>query len=433
MEIILYVLIDVLHLIKIFLFCDLIFMFHKRENSKLRYIVLLGCMIFLSVWFYLDTVNFFTFAINTIALCIVICVIYDEKIKELIFSSLWIWFLISMLDLISTEFVDVIFILFHKNNAKVEEFCASIISLIFIFIVGKLYSNKYKIGIKKVGLVKLFCFTILAIADTYVVMIMTGLAINKSIGTHKVGYIISVLIAIIGIFIQLASVILLIISRDTYKEKEEITGKYLNEQIKHYKYLEQREKETKKFRHDIKSHMQVLSSMAKNDMYSNFDEYMKDINIKIDSFGNVITVNNGIVDAIVNKYYSEATQKGIDIVIKGMFPKNCKISAYDLCTIFSNLLSNAIEAAEKSVEKRISMECRYTKESIIVITKNTFKDEGQFRHSKIITTKKDIEYHGFGIENIKDAVIRNNGMIDIDIENSIYSITVMLANQEVES
>ncbi len=245
-------------------------------------------------------------------------------------------------------------------------------------------------------------------------------------------FLILFLITIIGIFIQLAAVILLIISRDTYKEKEEITGKYLSEQIKHYKYLEQREKDTKKFRHDIKSHMQVLSSMAKNDMYSNFDEYMKDINIKIDSFGNVITVNNGIVDAIVNKYYSEALQKGIDIEIKGMFPKICKISAYDLCTIFSNLLSNALEAAEKSAEKRISMECRYTKESIIIITNNTFKDEGQFRHSKIITTKKDIEYHGFGVENIKDAVVRNHGMIDIDIKDSIYSITVMLVNQEVE-
>jgi len=433
MGVILYVLIDVLHLIKILLFCDWIFMFQKCKKSKIRYIVLWGCMIVLSVWFYYDTVNFFTFIINTIALCIGICVIYEGKIRELFFSGLWIWFLLSMLDLISTEFVDIIFQLVHKNNAKVEEVCASFISLLFIFIVGKLYSNKYKIGIKKVGFVKLFCFTILTIADTYVVMIMTGATINKSLQTHKVGYIISAVIAIIGIFIQLAAVILLIISRDTYKEKEEITGKYLNEQIKHYKYLEQREKDTKKFRHDIKSHMQVLLSMAKNEMYSDFDQYMKEINIQIDSLGNVITVNNGIVDAIVNKYYSEATQKGIDIVIKGMFPKICKISAYDLCTIFSNLLSNAIEAAEKSVEKRISMECRYTDENIVIITRNTFKNEGQFERSRIVTTKKDIEYHGFGIGNIKDAVKRNHGMFDIDIKNSVYSITVMLANQEVES
>lgn len=408
-------------------------MFHKRERCRTRYMICILGISSISLLLYFYNENLYVFLIYIIMMCVAIYLVYDEKTYELFFSALWILFLTSMLDLMSTELINILFKVFNQDNKRVEELFSAIVSLLFIFCVGKLYRNKYKIGIKNVGFIKLFCFTILAIADTYVVMIMAGIAISKSIGNYRVGYIIAVLIAIIGIFIQLASVILLIISRDTYKEKEEITGKYLNEQIKHYKYLEQREKDTKKFRHDIKSHMQVLSSMAKNDMYSNFDEYMKDINIKIDSFGNVITVNNGIVDAIVNKYYSEATQKGIDIVIKGMFPKNCKISAYDLCTIFSNLLSNAIEAAEKSVEKRISMECRYTKESIIVITKNTFKDEGQFRHSKIITTKKDIEYHGFGIENIKDAVMRNNGMIDIEIQNNIYSITVMLANQEVES
>lgn len=431
MGIIIYVLADVLHFLKILCFCDLIFMFHKRK--RISFMSLFIGMMALSVCFYSIKANLISSLVYIVVLCLAIYMIYDEKRYVLLFCGLWIIFLISMLDLMSTELVHIVCGLINRSNERVEELVAALFSFLFILTVGKVYSNKYRVGIKKIGMVKLFFFMILAIADTYAVMIMTAVSNERILGNYKLGYIISFFIVIIGIFIQLASVILLIISRDTYKEKEEITGKYLNEQIKHYKYLEQREKDTKKFRHDIKSHMQVLSSMAKNDMYSNFDEYMKDINIKIDSFGNVITVNNGIVDAIVNKYYSEATQKGIDIVIKGMFPKNCKISAYDLCTIFSNLLSNAIEAAVKSVEKRISMECRYTKESIIVITKNTFKDEGQFRHSKIITTKKDIEYHGFGIENIKDAVIRNNGMIDIDIENSIYSITVMLANQEVES
>lgn len=431
MEQIMYVLTDALHLLKIIILCDLIFMFRKRKRKYVT-VVSTAVMLILSLLLHIYNNDMISFVSFFITLCLYICLIYDEKIYELIISSIWIIFLTSMLDLLFTEMVTVLFDMLKLANQRVGELTASAVSLLFILLVGQIYKNKYKIGIKNIGFVKLFLFTILATADAFVIMSLGTILVDDYKGSHKLLFLILFLITIIGIFIQLAAVILLIISRDTYKEKEEITGKYLSEQIKHYKYLEQREKDTKKFRHDIKSHMQVLSSMAKNDMYSNFDEYMKDINIKIDSFGNVITVNNGIVDAIVNKYYSEALQKGIDIEIKGMFPKICKISAYDLCTIFSNLLSNALEAAEKSAEKRISMECRYTKESIIIITNNTFKDEGQFRHSKIITTKKDIEYHGFGVENIKDAVVRNHGMIDIDIKDSIYSITVMLVNQEVE-
>lgn len=425
---VLYVCSDILHLLKIICFCDLIFMFRKRGNNRIRYIVSVVSILTLSLWLYSKNITPITVSIYIIILCIAICLIYDEKKYELIFCGLWIVFLTSMLDLMSTELVNIVSELINKRNERVEELLAALFSLLFILVIGKLYSKKYKVGIKKIGIVKLFFFTMLAIADTYVVTIMASILDKNLLGNYKLGYIISFLIVLIGIFIQLASVILLIISRDTYKEKEEITQKYLDEQIRHYEYLEQREKDTKKFRHDIKSHMQVLSAMTKNGMYSNFDSYMEEINMQIDCLGNVITVNNGIVDAIINKYYSEALQKGIDINIKGMLSNECSITPYDLCTIFSNLLSNAVEAAEKAVEKRISMECRYTDDSIIIITKNTFKDEGQFRHSKIITTKNDIEYHGFGIDNIKDAVERNNGMLDIDIKDSIFTILLMLSN-----
>lgn len=426
MGIIIYVLADVLHLLKILCFCNLIFMFHKRK--RISFMSLFIGMMALSVCFYSIKANLISSLVYIVVLCIAIYMIYDEKRYVLLFCGLWIIFLISMLDLMSTELVHIVCGLINRSNERVEELVAALFSFLFILIVGKVYSNKYRVGIKKIGMVKLFFFMILAIADTYAVMIMTAVSNERILGNYKLGYIISFFIVIIGIFIQLASVILLIISRDTYKEKEEITQKYLDEQIKHYKYLEQREKDTKKFRHDIKSHMQVLSVMTKNGMYSNFDSYMEEINMQIDRLGNVITVNNGIVDAIINKYYSEALQKGIDINIKGMLSNECSITPYDLCTIFSNLLSNAVEAAEKADEKRISMECRYTDDSIIIITKNTFKDEGQFRHSKIITTKNDIEYHGFGIDNIKDAVERNNGMLDIDIKDSIFTIILKLSN-----
>ena len=46
-----------------------------------------------------------------------------------------------------------------------------------------------------------------------------------------------------------------------------------------------------------------------------------------------------------------------------------------------------------------------------------------------MTTKKDVEYHGFGIENIKDAVERHNGMLDINIENTTFSIMIMLEQE----
>lgn len=427
-----YVLTDVLQLLKIVLLCNCIFMLQRKRKVS-NVIVCFLSMLVVSFILYSCVSEAVVFVVYIVALCVFLCFLYDEKKHQLVFVGIWIYFFVAMLDWMFIQLFYMLFIELNYSNVYLVELLASIFSLILVSIAGKIYKNKYNVGIKSIGTVKLLLFSILAGVDAFVVTGLATILINDYEGNHKGIFFVLFFITIIGIVIQLSSVILLIISRDTYKEKDKITQKYLNEQIKHYKYLEQREQDTKKFRHDIKSHMQVLSTMAKEKKYSDFDKYMDEINVRINNFGNHITVNNGIVDAIINKYYSEAVRKGIHVEVTGMFPNICHVNAYDLCTIFSNVLSNAIEAAEKSAEKKITLVCRYTDTNIVVITKNTFKDEGQFAHSKIVSTKKDIEYHGFGIENIKEAVERNNGMLDIEIQNPNFSITIMLGNEEKEN
>ena len=255
---------------------------------------------------------------------------------------------------------------------------------------------------------------------------MAIITIDRTKGIYNLVFSIAFVLTIIGIFIQLAAVILLFISRNISREKELITQKYLNVQKNYYEYLEQREKETKKFRHDLRSHMQMLSMLAQKKEYVEFDKYLNAINTKIDSFGNSIRLGNGIVDAIVNKCYSEALQNDIKMEVNGIFPNDCEIEAYDLCTIFSNVLSNAFEAAVKTAEKVITLDCRYTDENIIIVIKNSFVNIGQFNNNNIKTDKSDLNYHGFGLENIHDCIEKNNGVFNIEIENDIFGITILL-------
>lgn len=95
-------------------------------------------------------------------------------------------------------------------------------------------------------------------------------------------------------------------------------------------------------------------------------EYFEQMNMKIDTFGNIVTVHNGMIDAIINQYYMKAKQNGVNMKVEGKFPVNCGIEAYDLCTIFSNVLSNAYEAAMEAEDKYISLVCGYTERNIII-------------------------------------------------------------------
>ena len=44
----------------------------------------------------------------------------------------------------------------------------------------------------------------------------------------------------------------------------------------------------------------------------------------------------------------------------------------------------------------------------------------------LVTTKSDREYHGFGLENVRECVERNNGLIYIEIGKEEFMETISI-------
>ena len=53
------------------------------------------------------------------------------------------------------------------------------------------------------------------------------------------------------------------------------------------------------------------------------------------------------MDAVIAPFVMEAESKNIKVQFKGRVSDNVAIDMFDMCTIISNLLNNAIEACEK--------------------------------------------------------------------------------------
>jgi len=289
--------------------------------------------------------------------------------------------------------------------------------LILIYGLGKGYKQKTTTALQEIGYGNLIGFTVLLFADMVVVSAIIAVA-DMYEDSRRNLYLIAVIFIIIGIFIQLGAVIILFAQRNVLKEKEKLAAAYLLEQKNHYEYLENREKETKKFRHDLRNHMGLISNLAQNQAYDKIDDYLEQMNMRIDTFGTVVTVHNGIVDAIINQYYMKAKQNGVNMRVEGKFPVDCEIEEYDLCTIFSNVLSNAYEAASETEEKMISLVCGYTERNIIIAVENSCRKElpsgGLFWKTK----KDNADYHGYGLENITDSVKKYNGIFDIELRDN---------------
>lgn len=335
-----------------------------------------------------------------------------------------------MIDIMTSVLFDVTMKLLDINGQMTSDLVISLTSLILVYCVGKIYKRNTSVGMASIGIFNLFWYSLLLMVDAFVVTAIAFMGVNAYVTKYRSMYLLAVVCVIVGIFIQLASVILLFTQRNVYKEKEELTDKYLNEQKHHYEYLENREIETKKFRHDLRSHMELISNLAKNHEYDKIDEYIEQIQERIDTFGNVNTVQNSIVDAIINQYYARAEQSGVTMTVKGRFPVDCNIDTYDLCTIFSNVLSNALEAAEETEEKYISVECGYTDKSIIIYVKNSFDAQTKSGNAQWKTRKTNTDYHGYGLENIKDSVERYNGVFDIETDDNMFNVKILFRNRK---
>lgn len=406
------VLADLIHLIKIVVLCDVFFEFHRRkiEYKKILLPIALTAMSGTSVFIHLYDNDLIETFVYIAALVLLIFLLYKEKLLGIFLMVVWGVMALAMLDTMSAVLFDVTVDLLGIDGAFVKNLCVSVISLVVVWIVGRLYKKNATEGMHSIGKVNLLLYTLLLFADMSVVAVIAYMISGFKIDNHRNVYLIAVIFVIIGIFIQLAAVILLFYQRNVYKEKEAITDKYLNEQKSHYEYLENREKETKKFRHDLRSHMEIISSMANDHDFERMNKYLEKMHMKIDTFGNLITVQNGIVDAIINQYYTKAIQSGVKMDVKGRLPADCAIDAFDLCTIFSNILSNAFEAAVTTEEKYISLECRYNDKNIIIVVKNSFDGTTQSSNTQWKTRKEDTDYHGYGLENIKDSVKKYNGI-----------------------
>ena len=423
MELFIFTLTDILHFVKILIICSMIFRFQKRE---FKYNIIIPmfvgiALVVASVLIFILQKDFLETLLYVLFIMVLVYLIYEEKIQSIVAITLWVICASSLIDILNIVLVNVFLKLVNLNWDNFANLIASCISLIFICVMGSLYKKKSTSSLRNIGIVNLLGFSILLCADVVVVSaIFLGADIYS--GSFNVLYLSAVILVILGIFIQLAAVIILFTQRNVYKEKEMILNTYLNAQKNHYEYLENREKETKKFRHDLRSHMELISSLIKNGEYDKIDDYIKQMNLKIDTFGNVVTVHNGIVDAIINQYYVKAKQNGIEMEVRGMFPVDCVIETFDLCTIFSNALSNAYEAAVEAEEKYILLECRYTDQNIIVLVENSFNHKMKNNDKQ---SKKNKDYHGFGLENIRDSVNKYNGFFDIEKNENKFSLKII--------
>ena len=254
----------------------------------------------------------------------------------------------------------------------------------------------------------------------------------QNISRMEIGNIISIInmATSVACLVPMLVVVWLIRSEKNRYELE-LHNKLSEELLKHQKKNNEdiinNNEQIRRFRHDLKGHLQIMLSYCHDKEFKKMEEYL--LTLESDKFINNRTAFTGNmeIDALINNLSQRCEQKNIKLKVRGMLPKAFKrINVYDLSVIFFNLLNNAFEESERIISANpwIDVEVASYNDTLKLVIKN--KAEKKKNVEEISSQKCDREIHGFGLRNVKSVVEKYEGTIDIKSTEDIFSVEILM-------
>ncbi|MGL5652445.1 MAG: ATP-binding protein [Paraclostridium sp.] len=202
------------------------------------------------------------------------------------------------------------------------------------------------------------------------------------------------------------------------KSEENLLKEKIDMQYKYYLNLQESQNKVKRLYHDMNNHILCINNMStdKEDINKYIDNIRKDLK----QFKEIYNTGNMILDIILNEKQNICNENNIDLTCDVNFSKCNFIEMTDVCSIFSNILDNAIEACNKtSMDKKyIKIRGTLVKSYYVIRCENSKTNKLEIKNSKIITSKKDKFIHGIGLKSVKSSLKKYNGDLEIeDFEN----------------
>ena len=200
--------------------------------------------------------------------------------------------------------------------------------------------------------------------------------------------------------------------------------KYLDQQETHYNLLFQQGVKSAKFVHDAKCLLRPLVDKIEcNELDSDLTQLVINLQNTITEINSMVKIKTGsdFIDGHLQFLTHKYADFDLNFKLDGAFPKNLRIEAADMISLFANLLDNAFEAAVKmEVNKKIRMEISADETSLYVKLENSY--EGELKEKKIglKTTKEDKRKHGFGTQIIKTIVEKYSGILKVSFSDNKF-------------
>lgn len=413
---------------KYLLIGDAIFDLNNDKKKRTKENIILSSIILVIYIIFYSKIEDIWIDLNALICLIYLIIIYRDKLFKT--------FKVVIITILITTVLEQFMNLFFKYNLyeppNMQFVISNILRLLIVICGVKPIKMAKLIYIKKYNLSEMpwyifmnviFCFSATLFPQFIVVMYHDIVSSRVSMSI--------IIVAHLNIVISFISIILFIKNK---KEKEQyyldsiMKDKTLKLQEDYYKKIIDNYSNIRKFKHDIKGHLAVVNELINSKNYDEANVYIGNMSEAITG-KDIYNTNNIYISSILNSFDQSFIDNKIEFDLSYYIISDLKMNSMDICSLFYNLILNAVEANLKIEDKRfIKLYIANIKNNVLIKIVNPVDENFNLdiiKENK--TTKEDKENHGFGLITINNIISKYNGNIDYSIHDQylIADITIL--------
>lgn len=312
---------------------------------------------------------------------------------------------------------------YEFSEWKIGIYILTRIALFILYLYLKRHQDYLKeIGRGAKGILAISSLTGVAILRVY------QLIFAYTVDNTRDSVVIQIMASLLIIIILLCLLLALAISRIKIAKSLECT--VLKDELMeaNYRQLGEQIAESRETMHDMKNHMRVLKEYCKEGDIGGIEAYLQKIETPICNMDKIVWTQSEILNLILNQKKAEAEKKHIKIDIMTGGVNIVPLKDNEVCSLFGNLLDNAIEACEKmaDMEPWIKVELQQRKQMLFIKIANSAVNPQREVDGEFQSTKQDKDIHGLGLKSVRRIVERNNGDIRFEVEKDSFTVYITL-------
>lgn len=202
-----------------------------------------------------------------------------------------------------------------------------------------------------------------------------------------------------------------------------------NQTYQYYQTIQRHMQEMRLKKHDYVNFIHTIHALLPpNELTGPVQNLFTETIDELNRHTRAIYCENDIVNAVLSIKKETTGSHDIKTEFVVQVPKDIPIDSAELCSLFSNLLDNGIEANLQLEPQNRSISCRaQTQPGFLIIKTENPYDSIKTSQGKLRTTKtKHREDHGLGLLLIENIAARYHGSVEITTKDHVFQVVVIL-------